>query len=133
MAKINGNKVLVFVDDVAIGCLTGCSLTLDKEEIITTCKDNDGAKTTINGGSSWGIDFDGIFESSSSVGFEDLFDLWDNDTEVVVRFAVDESGGLYFTGTGRVMNLKWDGPLNAAAKFSGKISPTSGLTKGTKT
>lgn len=133
MVKINGNKVLVFVNDVAIGCLTGCSISMDKDEIITTCKDNDGAKTTITGGESWSIDFDGNFETSSALGFEELYDIWEGNTEIAVRFGLDDSGGLYLTGTGRIPSLKWDGPLNAASKFSGKISPTSGLTKGTHT
>lgn len=133
MSKINGNKVLVFVNDVAIGCLTGCKLDLSKSEIITTCKDNNGAKTTLLGGSEWAIDFDGNFETDSAIGFEELYDAWNADTVIAVRFGLDDSGGLYLTGTGRIMTLTWDGPLNAASKFTGKISPTSVLTKGTHT
>lgn len=133
MAKINGNAVLVFVNNVAIGCLTGCSINIDLDEIVTTCKDLNGAKTTLPGGIDWGIDFDGNFETSSSVGLSQLLDIILGKTQISCRFGLDTSGGLYLTGTGYLKNVKWDGPLNAAAKFTGKIMPSSSLTKGTHT
>lgn len=133
MAKINGNAVLVFVNDVAIGCLTGCSMSVDLDEVITTCKDNDGAKTSLPGGVNWGIDFDGNFDTSATVGLSQLLDIVLGKTLISVRFGLDTSGGLYLTGSAYLSSVKWEGPLNAASKFTGKVIPASALTKGTHT
>ena len=53
---LNGNRVLVFSDNEAIACSTGATLNLTNEQVETTCKDNDGAKTYTAGAQDWSID-----------------------------------------------------------------------------
>ena len=122
MARVKGNSVLVYLNDVAIGCLNNNEFQSTNEEIDATCKDNDGARNVLPGGNQWSISFDGTFETGSTVGLEELLGVHKNKTLVGVRMGVAGSGGLYIQGEAYLNELNWSGPLNAAAVFSGSFT-----------
>lgn len=121
MAKIKGNALLVYVNDVAIGCLNNNEFTSENTEIPTTCKDNDGQETSIPGGNNASISFDGTLETSATYGFRQLLGIHKNKTEVAVRMSVTGiASGDYIQSTSAYLNsLTWTGPLNAATVFNG--------------
>jgi hypothetical protein len=121
MAKVKGNSLLVYVNDVAIGCLNGNEFSSENTEIDTTCKDNDGQETSIPGGNKAEITFNGTFETSSTLGFKELLALHKNKTECNVRMGITGGGGVYIDSTSAYLNsLTWSGPLNSATVFTGK-------------
>jgi hypothetical protein len=123
MAKIKGNSLLVYVDDVAIGCLNNNEFSSTNEEIPAICKDNDGAYDSLTGGNTATITFDGTFDTSSTYGLEELLGVHKNKTEVAIRMGVAGSGGLYVQAARAALNtLTWSGPLNAATVFSGTFN-----------
>jgi hypothetical protein len=122
MSKVKGNSMLVYTDDVAIGCLNNNEWNSDTEEIITTCKDNDGAKQIETGGENWEVTFDGTYETSASNGLEELLALKKNKTTVGLRMGVNGSGGLYIQGEAKLMTLNVKAPLNGPVTYSGKFT-----------
>lgn len=122
MARVKGNSLLVYVNDVAIGCLDNNEFQSTNEEIDTTCKDNDGQFTSLPGGNNATITFDGTFETSATYGWDELVLIHKNKTEVAVRMGIAGSGGSYIQSTSAYLNqLNWSGPLNAKTVFNGSF------------
>lgn len=122
MAKVKGNSLLIYVNDVAIGCLNDNEFTSENTEIPTTCKDNDGQETSLPGGNNASISFNGTFETSAAYGFDELIGIHKNKTEVAIRMGIAGSGGSYIQSTSAYLNsMTWSGPLNAATVFSGSF------------
>jgi hypothetical protein len=122
MARVKGNSLLVYVNDVAIGCLDNNEFQSTNEEIDTTCKDNDGQFTSLPGGNNATITFDGTFETSATYGWDELVLVHKNKTEVAVRMGIASSGGAYIQSTSAYLNqLNWSGPLNAKTVFNGSF------------
>lgn len=134
MAKVKGNSLLVYVDDVAIGCLNNNEFSSTNEEIDATCKDSDGAYDSLSGGNTATITFDGTFDTSATYGLEELLAVHKNKTEVAIRMGVAGSGGLYIQAARAALNaLSWSGPLNAATVFSGTFNIRGTWNYGTHT
>jgi hypothetical protein len=134
MAKVKGNSLLVYVDDVAIGCLNNNEFSSTNEEIDATCKDSDGAYDSLSGGNTATITFDGTFDTSATYGLEELLGVHKNKTEVAIRMGVAGSGGLYIQAARAALNtLSWSGPLNAATVFSGTFNIRGTWNYGTHT
>lgn len=126
--KVKGNALLIYKDGVAIACTTEASLNYVNERIEVTCKDNDGAKQYILGGSDWSFTVGGIFQFDN-VGIDDLSDMaLDKDT-AVIRFGTDVVGDFYFQGTCIVTNLGVNAPLNASATYTATLQGTGPITK----
>lgn len=134
MTKVKGNSLLVYVNDVAIGCLNNNEFSSTNEEIDATCKDNDGAYDSLSGGNTATINFDGTFDSDASYGLDDLLGIHKNKTEVAIRMGVAGSGGQYIQAARAALNtLSWSGPLNAATVFSGTFNIRGTWSYGTHT
>lgn len=126
-AVVNGNAVGVYVGGTLIGCLTGATLETSREEIVVTCKDNNGDRQVILGGATTNISFNGFFVPDASYGFEDLWDLYIAKSEASVAFGDLINLTLYTQAY--LQGLTWEGPLNAGSTFSGKFSATGTITK----
>lgn len=120
MAVISGNAVGVFVGGTLLGCLTGCTLDTSREEILTTCKDLNGDKSSILGGATTSISFNGNWNPSSTYGLDDLFTIFNAKSEVSLAFG-DQANLTVYTQA-YLQQLTWEGPLNAASTFSGTFS-----------
>lgn len=134
MTKVKGNALIVYVNDVAIGCLNNNEFTSTNEEIDATCKDNDGAYDSLSGGNTASITFDGNFDTDASYGFAELIAIHKDKTEVAVRMSVTGGGGQYIHAARAALNsLTWTGPLNAVTTFSGTFNIRGTWSYGTHT
>jgi hypothetical protein len=133
MAKIKGNSMLVYVDDVAIGCLNNNEFEVEGEEISVVCKDNDGAEEILPGGDKWGINFDGTFETTATKGLSVLLGLKKNKTIVGLRMGVAGSGGLYIQGSAYLINIRVNAPVNGVVTYSGRFKGSGTWNYGTHT
>lgn len=127
MAVLNGNDIGVYVGNVLIGCLTSATFNSQREEIITTCKDNSGAKTLLLGGLTASVDFEGNFNPASTYNFGDLLDIHLAGTEVNIKMG--DNTNLTVFALAYLPTVTWTGPLNAAATFSGSFSVNGAWTK----
>jgi predicted secreted protein len=122
MAVVNGNDVGVYVGGDLIGCLTGATLDTSRQEIDVTCKDDSGNRSVILGGTTTSVTFNGNWNPSSSYGLDDLFDIYNDKTEVDLAFG-DQTNLTVYTRA-YLQQLTWEGPLNAASTFSGTFAAT---------
>lgn len=131
MAVVNGNDVGLYVNNQLIGCLTSNDWNSQNEEIVTTCKDNNGARTILPGGNTADMPFSGNFNPASGYGFEELITIHKNKTRVGVKQAI--VGGLFIAGYAYLNQLTWTAPLNAASTFSGTFTVDGEWTTGDAT
>lgn len=127
MPVLNGNSVGVYVDGTLIGCLTGATLETSREEIVVTCKDNNGDRAVLLGGATTNVNFTGFYVPDASYGLEDLFDIYEDKT--IVDLAFGDHSNLTIYQEAYLQSLTWEGPLNAGSTFSGKFSGTGTFTK----
>ena len=134
MARVKGNSLLVYKDDVAIGCTTNCEFSSTNEEIDATCKDNDGEYDSLDGGNQAQITFEGLYDTSSSVGLPQIVTAHKAKTELAVRMGVAGSGGFYIQAArAGITQLNITGPLNGVVTYSGTIRIRGTWTNGTHT
>lgn len=134
MAKKKGNALLVYIDDVAIGCLTNNTFTSSNEEIDATCKDNDGAYDSLAGGNTASITFSGMYEDSATYGFPEIVQAHKDKTEVAVRMGIAGSGGSYIQAArATISQLDWVGDVNTPVSYSGTINIRGTWSYGTHT
>src|SRR5690606_20209440 len=95
MAKVKGNALLVYVNDVAIGCLTNNEFNSTNEQIEAICKDNDGAYDSISSTNTAIITFEALQTDDATFGFGEIVQAHRNKTEVAIRMGVAGSGGNY--------------------------------------
>jgi hypothetical protein len=121
---ISGNGVLVYVDDEAIGCTTGGTLTITNNQVETTCKDNDGAVTYAPGSQDWNIQVDGNTKLDAPVGLQRLAELAMTKETVTVRMATSNTADdPYFEGEAFISSFTWTNPVNAVSTYSVTFSP----------
>ena len=123
MAVVNGNDIGLYVNNQLIGCLTSNGFNSQNEEIVVTCKDNNGARQVLPGGNQSSMPFASNFNPSSTYGFRDLLAVHKNKTRVGVKMELNTSGETVFvTGYAYLNKLDWSAPLNAASTFSGEFT-----------
>lgn len=122
-SHINGNIVGVYQDDVLIGCSTGATFNGTNAEIETTCKDDDGARTTIPGIQGWTISINGNVKFDSVQGFAEFVALWKTKGTATFRFGTSNTDDPYLEGDGFISAFTWEGPLNAPSTWTGTVSP----------
>lgn len=136
---VKGNLLIVYIDDgdgnglISIACSTQATLSGTNEQIETTCKDNDGAKTYLPGGTDWNITSTGIVKYDATRGVDDLGDAFLNKTALTVRYSTNVNGDSYYQGTATITSFSIDAPLNAPATWSVTFTGSGTLTKGTET
>lgn len=123
MTKVKGNALLLYKDDVAIGCTTNCEFTSTNEEIDATCKDNDGAYDSLSGNNTSSMTFGALYDTGATVGLSEVLDAHKNKTEIAVRMGIAGSGGLYIQAARAVINtLTIAGALNGVMTYNGTVS-----------
>jgi predicted secreted protein len=129
MAVLNGNDVLIYIGDNAIGCLTNATFSSTRDEVEVTCKDNDGARQVIGGSLSATITFEGFYNPASSYTVDDLLALHQANTEINWHFGDNENLTLH--GLGTITQLEYSAPVNAGTTFSGTIAVSGSYTYST--
>lgn len=127
MAVLNGNSIGVYVGGQLIGCLTNATFNSTNNTIDVTCKDNNGDRAILPSGNTATIDFEGLFNPSSTYGLADLVDIHKNRTEVSV--AIGDQTNLTIYAQAYLNTLSFAGPLNSGTTFSGSFEITGSWVK----
>lgn len=125
---VSGNAMLIYKDGVAIACTTDASFTLTNEEIVVTCKDNDGAKQVTLGGQEWEFTVGGIFQFDN-VGADELTDMAIDKTTAVIRFGTAVVGDFYLQGSAKITNINITSPLNAPVTYTATFKGSGPISK----
>lgn len=120
---ISGNLVDISRDDVRIGCGTNAELTIDNEQVETTCKDNDGARTYTPGSQNWGMTFQGNLKFDGVEGYRQIAALAKTRATAEFRYGTTNTDDPFWIGDGFISNLTTTGDVNAPATWSATVSP----------
>lgn len=120
---ISGNIVLVYIDGVAIGCTTGATFSGTNNQTESTCKDNDGAVTYVEGSQDWTISVSGNTKYDAPVGLPALLEAWKAKTQVTVRMGSGNPDDPYLEGEAFISQMDWDGQVNEVSTYSATFSP----------
>lgn len=122
MPVLNGNSIGVYVGGQLIGCLTNATFNSTNTTIDVTCKDNNGQRAVLPSGNSATVEFEGLYNPSSTYTLDDLIDIHKNKTEVSI--GIGDQTNLTIYAQAYLNTLSFTGPLNAATTFSGTFEVT---------
>lgn len=125
---VSGNIMTIYKGGVQIACTTDASFTLTNNEIIVTCKDNNGAEQITIGGQSWEFTVGGIFQYDN-VGADELTDMAIDKEIAIIRFGTDVIGDFYLEGSAYITNINITSPLNAPVTYTATFKGTGPITK----
>lgn len=120
---ILGTAFLQTVDGDTILCSTTSSLNITNAEIETTCKDNNGAYTSVPGQQKWQIQIAGNVVFDNAYGLKDLNPLVKNGTTFTVTFGTENVDDPFWQGDGFISNFDQGADQNNPATWSITISP----------
>jgi len=129
MAVLNGNSLLLSIGSSSIGCTTNTTFSSSNETIDVTCKDNDGAKSSLPGGNTASITFEMFYNPSSTYTVDDLLSVHQAGTLINWHFGDDTNLTLH--GEGYLDTLEISAPLNGGVTASGTINVSGSWTYST--
>lgn len=122
MAKINGRVYKIRRNGVELNCEVTGTFTLDKAEIDTECKDDDGFHTHLNDGSKrCEISVELRFDTAATAGVNELVDDWLNNTERPYQVFTSETGAGVIAGNANVFNISVPATNNEAVTITATI------------
>jgi len=126
MAVLNGNSLLLSIGGSSIGCTTNTTFSSSNETIDVTCKDNDGAKSSLPGGNTASITFEMFYNPSSSYTVDDLLSVHQDGT--LINWHFGDNTNLTLHGEGYLDTLEVSAPLNGGVTASGTINVSGSWT-----
>jgi hypothetical protein len=138
MSTVNGTLLRIRIGDVAIGYATSCGLDLSRETSQTVSKDSVSSwQESEPRAKSGSLTFEGFYTESETINsetrksFGDIFALFDAGTSVAWSFSTDETGADTYTGNGFISALSAAAAVEETSTYSGTITVTGAVTKGT--
>jgi predicted secreted protein len=126
---VNGNNVLLYVNDTAVACSTNAEVSYTNELIEVTCKDNGGAKQYLLGSGDWNMTLEMFVKYDATFGANELWDLALNKTTVEAMFSNENAGDFRLVGDALITAINNVAPLNGGVTASVTLQGTSTLTK----
>lgn len=108
MAKLIGNDVGIFIDDVLIACAKSCSISGTSTDIDVSCKGTGDWGDTKTGKLGWSASSNNIIDYSATYGWSQLFNAWRSKATPTLKYALvnEVIGDKHYTGT--VSVASWD-------------------------
>jgi predicted secreted protein len=133
MAVLNGTKMRVIVNGVAIGGTKSFTLDIKKNNPDASSKDSAGYKNRISGQKDWTVSFDGLYDPAGVYNFEQLFDMIDGDARVLLEMAVIDGtgGGELYKGYALGAGLSMGAAMEETVTISGNFEADGPIDKGT--
>lgn len=133
MAVINGTLMRLLLDGVAIAAAKSCTLNINTDTPDASSKSSGGWAQHIQGLRSWDVSFDGLYDPTGTLSFEQLYDEINGRTSVVMELAqIDGTGGgEVYRGTASVTSVSINAEMEAPVTLSGTLTGNGALAKGT--
>jgi len=131
---VNGTDLRFYIDGVAIGEATSCSLELSMETRSVLTKDNVGSYTRVEAGQrSASGSFEGLVSyDTTNESIVDLFTAYNAGTKLIVRFTDDTPTHPYWEGTALITNLSMNAAVEENVGYSGTFTFDGAITPGTE-
>ena len=137
MAQINGNNVLLTHNGATIACSTSNGLSISKELIDITTKCSSSWAENISGRKSWTIDIEGVYDTSLSENFDELFADMNGTTASTIRITDGStpvaSGDNSYHGSGFITELSLSAPMDDRVSWTATFVGNGALTNASVT
>lgn len=127
---LNGTLYAIRIGGTQISNLTSNSLSLSRGEMDLTVKESGQDYEFRPTVKTQEFQFEGKMALDAAYGYEDLYDAWDAGTAVTALLTTGVTGDMTLSGTGYVLTLDKQDPMEDAITFSGTLKISGGLTKG---
>lgn len=128
-----GNNLVLEINGVQIDNLLSNGFEPTREFRDVTTKDSQDWSESRPTTRSVTIPFEGLYSKTSVNGYEELFDAWSLGTLLNWKVTTGIAGDTIWTGQGFIESISLDGPMADNVTFSGSITVTGVVTKGTET
>lgn len=147
--KIRSNAINVYVSTLTgdsidtdatddtfdiIASSTSGTFSGELETLDATTKDNDGARSILVSAINWSISCEGLVhfgDDTDKLRPTELFDIWNNKTQVRVAWSTGVTGDTFYYGNGYITSYEESAGLNEIASFSITIEGDGGIEKAT--
>lgn len=147
--KIRSNAINVYVSTLTgdsidadatddtfdiIASSTSGTFSGELETLDATTKDNDGARSILVSAINWSISCEGLVhfgDETDKLRPTELFDIWNNKTQVRVAWSTGVTGDTFYYGNGYITSYEESAGLNEIASFSITIEGDGGIEKAT--
>ena len=123
---------------VAIGCSNNATLSLTRETIDATKKENDGARVILPAGETFQMTCEGFvaFSNTNAAGNTlydsvDLFTIWKEKHKVTLAWQTDNAGDIAYRGDAYLTSIEQNAGTNDVATYSLTFEGTGSITKHT--
>lgn len=130
---INGKNLGLWVNGTLIGVAKSAKISVTHEVRDTTSKDDNGWKTSLEGGRSWKADCDGLVAFDATFGTSELYAFITNRTQVGISFETNVSGDDRYYGSGYLVSLELDAPNQESVTYTASFEGTGALTQASHT
>lgn len=133
MAKLNGRYMRMIVGGLTLAGCKSFTLNVDVDNPDATTKDDDAWGSSIYGSKKWNVSYEALYDPSGTFSVEEIYDILDNDTEVILEMAVIDGvgGGLVLHGAANSGGFSLTAENNAPISLSGTFNNVGKLYKGT--
>jgi hypothetical protein len=118
MAVIQGTSGDVKISSVSIGKLTSCEISIDQETTTQGPFIGDPATTTVRTGLSATVSCEGVMETPTNAGQQDIIDAIMAGTDAAMVIEIDDPAEQTFTGTVILTNVTIGLDTGEGAPFS---------------
>ena len=150
--KVRSNLVAVFVERIynedgdvtavqslgdtanqfdAVGAANSATISLTRDTIDATKKENDGARVILPAGEQFTMSCEGfvMYDETATFTSVSLFDIWKNKYKCTLAFSTGEDGDVMYKGDAYLVNFEQSAGTNEAATFSCQFEGTGSITK----
>jgi len=116
--KINGTTMNIDVDGDQITCNIDATLEIDRDLPDTSCKDDLGWATHLQGQGSWSVSGSARVDFTSTMGYQELVAKLIARTAITaLDFLSSDTGGLKASGAASITSLSFAAPNEDSATF----------------
>jgi predicted secreted protein len=126
---LNGTDLVVQVGGTAITHATSASINFNMETREATTKDSAGYTEVLSGLRSVTIDVEAMTALDATYGFEDLYSVWENRTELTLKFGTTETGDQTYQVNGYMTSLAVSSGVEDSSTFSASFQCTGTVTE----
>ena len=126
---LNGTDLVVQVGGTAITHATSASINFNMETREATTKDSAGYTEVLSGLRSVTIDVEAMTALDATYGFEDLYTVWENRTELTLKFGTTETGDQVYSVNGYMTSLAVSSGVEDSSTFSASFQCTGTVTE----
>jgi len=126
---VSGHAIGIYIGGTRIAACMAQNLDLGKNFSPANNADSGDSEVNLPRRKNWSVSGRSHFEFDAGLGWLDLFDAWDNDTQLTVLIGNDNVGDFEYSGSGYIESLKATFPDHENAEYDFVIKGDGDLTE----